>query len=231
VFFLGSIFYFITLVITALWSTWLYSLWGKKAKKREDSLFRFIVVLSPSSIFLLLVLSGVQDIPLINLDMIGLFLINVLVILLSAFLGLSLLLFKKNFRKIYTGILILYNLLGFLIVAGAYIIRNSPVLLIQVSHWLQQWENLDFFSFAWVGLDVDSDQKDISGMLNKIIIALCSYIPISIARFAYANHQRIKLQKEYEELKEQFENLENKVELQGKKHLNKKRSKYYKKKR
>jgi cell division protein FtsB len=67
---------------------------------------------------------------------------------------------------------------------------------------------------AWTGLNPEARQQDLASMANKVLIALLSYIPISLARSILVNRQisrqRREMHREIEGLKRRLEELERK---------------------
>ena len=59
-------------------------------------------------------------------------------------------------------------------------------------------------------MNTQTDEVDLVSMLNKIVIALFSYIPIAMVRFIVGNHQRRRFNQQIEELKSRIETLEKK---------------------
>ena len=101
-----------------------------------------------------------------------------------------------------------------LLVGGVFLIRLFPPLLIRVSDFITQGIRLDFFKFAWIGLDPETHERDFISMANKILIALFSYIPITVLRTLYTHRQISRQRKwvttEINALKRKIEQLENK---------------------
>ena len=83
-------------------------------------------------------------------------------------------------------------------------------MLLMVYNWIQQASQIQFFKFAWVGINPQSGDTDLVSMLNKIVIAVFSYIPIAMVRFFYNTHQRRQFLRQIDELKSRIESLEKK---------------------
>ena len=94
--------------------------------------------------------------------------------------------------------------------------RSFPPLRIPIYSWIEQGLRLDFLRFAWKELNPEARQQDLSSMANKVLIALLSYIPISLLRSILVNRQisrqRREMYREIEELKKRLEELEQKLE-------------------
>jgi hypothetical protein len=115
---------------------------------------------------------------------------------------------RINFKKNYIRILILYNVLTILLVTALHIIKYFPPLLIPITNLLVQGQRLDFFRFAWLGLDPETHDRDLISMLNKILIALLSYLPIAFIRALIQARQRRRIVEELTLLRRRIEELE-----------------------
>ena len=73
---------------------------------------------------------------------------------------------------------------------------------------VEESRTIDFFSFAWVALDTRSREQDLSSMLNRILIALLSYVPISLIRIAYGNRKRKRIVQDVDALRQRVISLE-----------------------
>jgi hypothetical protein len=178
---------------------------------REESGFRLLWVVTPSSYLLLLALSGWQQAAFIRLDLIGLAALCVMTVLAAVALAVGLAGTPQNRRHWYTTVLALYNVAGVLVVCAAYLVRAFPPLLIRVSYFFREWADLDFFSFLWLGLSPETGQADLVGMMNKVFIALLSYIPITVLRVVYTGRQRRRLRSEIEELRKRIAHIEENI--------------------
>jgi hypothetical protein len=112
----------------------------------------------------------------------------------------------------YTRVLAAFNIVALLLVAGVFLIRLFPPLLIRVTDFVNQGIRLEFFKFAWIGLDPETHERDFISMANKILIALFSYIPITVLRTLYTHRQISRQRKwittEISALKRKIEQLE-----------------------
>jgi hypothetical protein len=118
----------------------------------------------------------------------------------------------SRFKKLYTRTLIFFNITSVFLVGGVFLIRFFPPLLIRVSDFINQGIHLEFFKFAWIGLDPETHERDFLSMANKILIALFSYIPITVLRTLYMHRQISRQRKwittEINSLKRKIEELE-----------------------
>ena len=203
--------YIVTVIVSVSWSVWLYVLWTDAGGLREESGFRLLWVITPSSYLLLLALSGWQQAAFIRLDLIGLSALCGLTVLLSVALAVGLGGAPHGRRHWYITVLALYNVVGVLVVGAAYLVRAFPPLLIRVSYFFREWADLDFFSFLWLGLSPETGQADLVGMLNKLFIALLSYLPITVLRVVYTGRQRRRLRSEIEELRKRLAHIEDTI--------------------
>jgi len=203
-----------TAVLTILWSVWTYLVWSDKSALEEVSGRRFYLIAAPSGYFLLLALSGWQKAQVLRLDLIGIALYDAVIVVSWLALLIARGLRVRSVKRAYVTILSLYNNLSILLVAGVYLVRLFPPLLIRLTHLLSQGIHLEFFRFAWVGLDPSTHEQDLVSVANKALIAVISYIPVTIFRAVYVNRQmtrhRRELTEEIEELKRRVTALEKK---------------------
>ena len=150
----------------------------------------------------------------IRLDLIGLSVYDILIVLCWILLLIARGLKASQFKKMYIRVLAVFNIVAVLLVGGIFLIRLFPPLLIRVSDFINQGIRLEFFKFAWIGLDPESHERDFVSMANKILIALFSYIPITVLRTLYMHRQISRQRKwittEINALKRKIEQLEKK---------------------
>jgi hypothetical protein len=202
-----------TAILTIAWSVWTYLTWSDRSRLEDYTGKRFYLIASPSSYFLLLALAGWQRIQVIRLDLIGLAVYDILIVLCWILLLIARGLKASQFKKLYIRVLAVFNIVAVLLVGGVFLIRLFPPLLIRVSDFITQGIRLDFFKFAWIGLDPETHERDFISMANKILIALFSYIPITVLRTLYTHRQISRQRKwvttEINALKRKIEQLEN----------------------
>lgn len=203
-----------TAILTIAWSVWTYLTWSDRSRLEDYTGKRFYLIASPSGYFLLLALAGWQRVQMIRLDLIGLAVYDILIVLCWILLLIARGLKASQFKKMYIRLLAFFNIVAVLLVAGIFLIRLFPPLLIRVSDFINQGIRLDFFKFAWIGLDPETHERDFISMANKILIALFSYIPITVLRTLYTHRQISRQRKwvtmEINALKRKIEQLENK---------------------
>ena len=203
-----------TAILTIAWSVWTYLTWSDRSRLEDYTGKRFYLVASPSGYFLLLALAGWQRVQIIRLDLIGLAVYDVLIMICWIILLIARSLKASQFKKMYTRVLVVFNIVAVLLVGGLFLIRLFPPLLIRISDFVSQGIRLDFFKFAWIGLDPETHERDFISMANKILIALFSYIPITVLRTLYTHRQISRQRKwvtmEINALKRKIEQLESK---------------------
>ncbi|UCF97018.1 MAG: hypothetical protein JSV89_17855 [Spirochaetaceae bacterium] len=208
-------FYIGTAILTIAWSVWTYLTWSDRSRLEDYTGKRFYLIASPSGYFLLLALAGWQRVQVIRLDLIGLALYDCLIVLCWIILLIARGLRAVQFKKAYIRLLVFFNIVSVILVTGVFLIRLFPPLLIRVSDFINQGVRLDFFKFAWVGLDPETHERDFVSMANKILIALFSYIPITVLRTLYTHRQISRQRKwittEISALKRKIEELEKKL--------------------
>ena len=203
-----------TAILTIAWSVWTYLTWSDRSRLEDYTGKRFYLIASPSSYFLLLALAGWQRVQLIRLDLIGLAVYDCLIVLCWIILLVAGGFRAGQFKKTYTGVLVFFNAVAILLVGGVFLIRLFPPLLIRVTDFINQGIHLEFFKFAWVGLDPETHERDLVSMANKVLIAVFSYIPITVLRTLYMHRQISRQRKwittEINTLKHKIEELERK---------------------
>lgn len=211
---MDTVIYVGTVFLTVIWSVWIYLLWVDKAELPEDSGWRFVLIVGPSSFFLLIALSGWGGILLFRIDLVGLFIFNGITLLAALGLLVVFSIEKLKNSKGYKTVILLYYLLSGSVAVCVHVIKIFPPVLRKASELINQGIEIDFFSLAWVGLNPTTHEIDLVSMLNKILIALLSYIPVTIVRFIYIKRMRRKTEKKIEKLEKKVEELErrNKVE-------------------
>jgi hypothetical protein len=102
-----------------------------------------------------------------------------------------------------------------MLVLGVFLVRSFPPLRILLATWGDQGLRLQFLRFAWREINPEARQQDLASMANKVLIALLSYIPVSLVRSILVNRQISRQRREtyrlIEELKQRLEELERKT--------------------
>jgi hypothetical protein len=214
-----TILYLCTAALAVAWSVYTYIAWTDKERRGEYVVGRFFLIIGPSAYFLLLILAGWSKVQELRLDLVGIAALDVL----TAGCWLGLLLARavrpKDPKRNLSGFLVTYHVLAGLLVLALFLVRSFPPLRIPLAAWLYQALRLDFLRFAWTGLNPEARQQDLASLGNKVLIALLSYIPISLARSILANRQisrqRREMHREIEELKKRLEELERRAGPRG----------------
>jgi hypothetical protein len=210
-----TILYLSTAVISVAWSVYIYLAWSDRAGRPENSGARILLIIFPSAYFLLIALSGWGRAVSLRLDFLGLLFLNGLTVLCWLALAVSVWVKLARYRRAFTLVLSVYHVLALLLVAAVHLIKLFPPLLIIFANLIDQAGQIDFLHFAWVQLDPESRDRDLVSMLNKILIAVFSYVPISILRALYVNRQvnrqRRELKGEIEALRKKVRKLEDKL--------------------
>jgi hypothetical protein len=159
-----------------------------------------------------LVLAGWSRSQVLRLDLIGLAVYDALIVVCWVGLLLASWLRSAEPRRMLLGFLVSYHVLAIALILGVYLVRLFPPLLIPISSWISQVLRREFFHFAWVAVNPETHQQDVASMANKVLIALLSYIPISLIRSILVNRQiarqRREMYRELEDLKKRVEELE-----------------------
>jgi hypothetical protein len=207
-----TILYICTAALTVAWSVYAYIAWTDKERRGEYVVGRFFLIIGPSAYFLLLILAGWSRVRELRLDLVGIAGLDVLTA--GCWLGLLLALaFRpRDPKRTLAGFLVVYHVLAVLLVLGVFLVRSFPPLRILLATWLDQGLRLQFLRFAWKELNPEARQQDLASMANKVLIALLSYIPVSLVRSILVNRQISRQRREtyrlIEELKQRLEELE-----------------------
>jgi len=208
-----------TAALTILWSVWIYMAWSQRARLRESDAGRFYHIIAPSGYFVLLALAGWERAQVIRLDLIGAVVYDGIIVIFAAALFVAGALKHVEYRRAFRRILVGYNLLSVLLVVALYLVKFFPPLLIGLTGLLRQLSEMEFFRFTWVALNPESRQRDLVSMANKVLIALLSYIPVSLARAVYISRQMSRQRREMHdqlaEMHRRLEVLEKKVLADG----------------
>ena len=207
-----TILYICTAALTIAWSVYTYIAWTDKERRGEYVLGRFFLIIGPSAYFLLLILAGWSRVQELRLDLAGIAALDVLTAGCWLVLLVALAVRPKDPKRTLSGFLIAYNILAGLLVLVVFLVRYFPPLRILLGTWIDQGLRLEFLRFAWTELNPEARQQDLSSMGSKVLIALLSYIPISLLRTILVNRQisrqRREMYRAIEELKKRVEELE-----------------------
>lgn len=203
--------YLATAILTIVWSVRLYMSWHDKGALKEESGLRYATIFMPVIWFLAIIFIGLGQMRVVKLDIVGLLMLDgiTVIALITSFLVLGR--FRKSKGTQRQGFLVLiwgYNILGLIIAVLMLILRRYPVILIRVTNLFYQLTSVDLLSFTWIGGSGEAREQDFISMLNKILIALLSYIPVSLVRFFAIRYQRIQTKKELDKLKFRVDNIE-----------------------
>jgi hypothetical protein len=209
-----TIIYVVTVLLAIAWSVYTYIRWSERERRGEYVVGRFIHIIGPSGYFLLLVLLGWSRSLVLRLDLISLAIYDAVIVVCWLGLLLAQWLRRSDSRRTLLGFLVAYHVLSILLVLGVCLLRLFPPLLIPITSWVNQVLRLEFFRFAWVAVNPEARQQDVASMASKVLIALLSYIPISLFRSILVNRQiarqRREMYRELEDLKKRVAELENK---------------------
>ena len=111
-------------------------------------------------------------------------------------------------RVIGLWILSLYNLVSLGVLALVIVARNNIVVLLRITTLLRHLGQMEFFSFAWVGVDEERQQQDLVSFLNRVLVAVFSYVPIAFLRFLTGMRHRRRVDRELEQIKRRLSAVE-----------------------
>jgi len=200
--------YLTTGVLTVLWSVLLYRWWEDRARLRDESGLRLLLIVTPSSYFLLIAVSGWSTVANFRLDLAALGVLDGLIVLCALTIVVLGGFRAVDRRSTYIGVAIAYNLAAAFLAGATLFVRSFPPLIVRVASIVGQWNRLDFFSFSWFSAAESDKQLDLVRLLNRILIALLSYVPIGIIRAVGNARQRRRLRHDVDLLHARMERLE-----------------------
>ncbi len=203
--------YLTTGVLTVIWSVLVYRWWEGWAHLRDESGLRLFLIVSPSSYFLLIAVSGWAAVANFRLDLVALGALDVLIVLSALFLIVLGGTRAIDRRSAYIGTVLVYNLAAACLAGAALIVRRFPPLMVRLASLVGQWDRLDFLSFSWFNAGETNNQLDLVRLLNRILIALLSYVPIAILRGVSNARQRRALRRDVDLLHARIERLEQRL--------------------
>jgi len=200
--------YLVTALITVVWAVWTYLLWADRAGLPEESGLRFLLIVGPTVFFIITALAGWEKTLYLRLDIIGILALDAVTLISLVFLVVVYYVLRRRTSGGYRLALIFYFIAGAFITALSHLLKYSTSMLLLLYGWVNELAELEFFKFAWVGLETAGGDSDLVGVLNRVLIAVFSYIPIAMVRFIYNNHQRKKFEQQIDELRSRLEELE-----------------------
>lgn len=198
--------YLVTAVLTVLWSVLIYRWWEAWARLRDESGLRLLLIVTPSSYFLLVAVSG-GPAP-YRVDLLGLIVLDGLILLCALLIILLRAIREVDRRIAYLSIVVGYNLIGVLVAAAALLVRSLPPLFTSVVSQAGSWSRLDLLSFAWILAGRPGKQPELAPLVNRVVIALLSYVPIAVVRSVNTLRQRRRLRRDVDALQERIARLE-----------------------
>ncbi len=199
--------YIITALITILWSVWIYNLWGGRIGLKDDSGYRFLLMILPSTFFLVIVFVGFRPSLFIRLDLVGLLLYDFVTTISAVFILFGVYLFETNSRSWYVFSVTFQIVFSSGVIIMLLLLRFFPPFLIKFSQLASEIKSINLFALLWGFLNPERHERDLYDFINKILIALFSYIPISIARFFYNRRKLNQVLREFNDLKKELKKV------------------------
>ena len=81
-----------------------------------------------------------------------------------------------------------------------FAVKIFPPLLIKVYQVIEESRKFDFGKLTWGWLNPENHENSVSSLMNKLLLALFTYIPLSLVRFIYNRRQMKKLIKRIDRL-------------------------------
>lgn len=198
-----TILYVTTAVLAVAWSVYTYLSWSEQERRSQYVVGRFFLMIGPSAYFLLLILGGWSRDKALRLDLVGIAALDVVTAVCWLGLLLARAVRSENRKRAMRFFLVAYHVLGALLVLTVFLVHAFPPLRIPLTLWLQQILHGDFLRLAWTGLNPEARQQDVGALANKVLIALLSYIPVSLIRSLLVSRQISRQHRgTYQELKE-----------------------------
>ncbi len=198
-----TLIYLGTAGITVLWSVWIYLWWLDKARLPDESAARMVLIVAPSSYFLLAALSGWAAESSFRLDLAGLVALDALTVLSAVFLAIFAGALRAGRRGAYLTVLVVYNAVAIAIVAASYLVHGRPVVLRR----LASEANL----LGRINLLGGIRQPDFAELLSKLFLAVVSYLPVSVIRLLGSVRQRRRMARELQILRSRVEEVERRL--------------------
>ncbi|MBN1699318.1 MAG: hypothetical protein JW881_17495 [Spirochaetales bacterium] len=197
--------YLVSGIIAVAWSVWIFVIWQKRADLAESSPLRFILLFLPASFFLLISISGWSSVMFLRIDIIGLIIFIILVLLTWFIQFLTLPLENRWYRPVFIISLIVCIACSIGLVCFIYVLKLYPMTAISLSAFFRSLQHIDFLRFLWYVLNPETNKQDIYSIINKLVIAACAYLPLTIVRIWYTNKKFKQLKREIDLLKLEME--------------------------
>lgn len=191
---------------------WLFLVWVKKAGLKESSPLRFGLIFLPATYFLLIAFSGWAEVMFLRVDILGLIFFNLITLACWLVQGVTLFMPGKNYKMIYIISAGLNQVLYLGLVIFVYSLKSHPLTAVSISTFFESFQDVNFLKILWEGLDVTNPQQNVSDVINKVLIALGSYVPLTALRLWYTNKKFKQLRLEIDYLKNEFERIKVKDE-------------------
>jgi hypothetical protein len=73
--------------------------------------------------------------------------------------------------------------------------------------FFKSFEDSKSLELFWHLLNPETNKQDTVSAINKLLIALCSYLPLTLVRMLYTNRKFKVLKREIDEIKEKLASL------------------------
>jgi hypothetical protein len=197
--------YFPVALLSVGWSFWAHSLWEGHAGLKDDSGVRtWSLVAGPTWFFLLAFIGSGES--LLPLDLMGMVSLGVILVLGGlGFLIVSLI--KKGKHIPFLWVFWSVQAASLIVLVLQVLAANSPY----VAAWLAGWGQFLLQLFEGRGWDLLTPLDEAGNLnlqLDKIFLAVLSYLPITGFRILYTQHLHRRLKKEMAKLIVRVERLE-----------------------
>lgn len=198
----------ITAVFTILWSVRSFFFASEQLGMSEESSFKIVTIAAPSVYFLALVFTGLSDGSGVRLDLIGMVAIDLFAVVSLVVSFVIQAVRPDKQRRLGIALFASYHAVSCLAIVAVFAVRRSPELLVRAASLVDRVREIEFLSFAWVGLDTERQEQDLVAFFNRMLIAVISYLPIGVLRFVTSVRHRRRMQREIESLTRRVANLE-----------------------
>ncbi|MBN2509350.1 MAG: hypothetical protein JXB03_03700 [Spirochaetales bacterium] len=198
--------YLLTAILCIAWSIKMYNDWYFSAHFDEGDLRRVVLLVVPGSVFILSLLLTWAISDTFRLDILTLLFYDAVIIIsvLTNFIAKKALGKKRGY---ITGVVV-FLVLSAVVLACVFLIRQFPLLLMKITFYLSQIGNVAVLESFLFSFEPESETEAMVSLLNKVVIAFFSYLPITIVRFLYFRRSQQRLRNEIQELRKRVISLE-----------------------
>lgn len=201
---MDELLYLIGALVIIAWSMWLFHIWQKRAGLTESSPFRFILLFLPATGFFLISISGWSSIIFLRIDIIGFVFYFFIIFITWLFQFLTLPLETQTYKNTFIISIIICQAGSFAVVCFVYILKFYPIAGISISAFFRSFEGIKGLEIIWYLVNPETNKQDTFNLANKLLITLCTYLPLTLVRMWYTNRKFKQLKQEIDEIKNEI---------------------------